>query len=319
MKKLKFKKLLISLSFLFVLFLFSNIKASSISNIKIDIHIDSNGDAKVSEIWECNVTEGTESYHPYYNLGASKIKNLSVKEKGKSYTNIGNWNTSGNMSSKAYKCGINYITDGVELCWGISGYGNHKYEVQYTITNFIAELNDSQMLYWTLVPHNFSNEIKNVDLMIYADGYNMTDNIDVWGYGKYGATVYVYNGHIEYNSQSTVNKNEYVTILAKFPLGTFKTENKLNTSFNYYYSMAEEDSKHYEASSGSVNEGEILLMVLAIFAFYIFIIYGFIILITVISVKIRDNPKDKIVVKLYDKRSIQIAPYYRDIPCEKLN
>ena len=321
MKRIKFKNLLISFSLLFILFLFNNIKASSINNITIEIHIDNNGNARVTEIWDCHPTEGTESYHPYYNLGNSQIMDLSVKENGRNYTNIGVWNTSASMSGKAYKCGINYIANGIEICWGISGYGNHKYEVQYTITNFVAELNDSQMIYWTLVPHNFSNAIGNVDLKIYADDYYMPDDIDVWGYGKYGAPVYVYDGHIEYNSQSTVSKNEYVTILAKFPLNTFKTSNRLNNSFDYYYSMAETDSEHYSEGK-SVDNIQLkayiyffgLLIIIAI-TWYIF---SKILLYTGswIALKIKSVPKQKIYVNLYDKRSIQIAPYYRDIPCD---
>ena len=318
MKKVKFKNLLISFCLLFILFLFNNVKASSINNITMEIHIDNNGNAKVTEIWDCNVTEGSESYHPYYNLGNSQIKDLSVKEKGRSYTNVGTWNTSGNMSSKAYKCGINKITDGVELCWGISNYGKHKYEVQYTITSFIAELTECQMIYWTLMPHNFSNEIKNFDLKIYADDYYMPDSIDVWGYGKYGAPIYVYNGHIEYNSKNTVKKDEYVTILAKFPLNTFKSSNILNNSFDYYYNMAEEDSKHY--NDDYVSTAEVLLITLifgVVFTITWFVITrGIAYIISWISLKIKGIPKQKLYVKIYDKRSIQIAPYYRDIPCE---
>ena len=117
-KVLKFL-LLISICFL-AIGLGNCVKANSIDSISMDIYIDKNGNAKVTEVWNCNVSDGTEVYHPYYNLGGSTIYDLTVSEGIKTYTTLSSWNTSGTLSSKAYKCGINTISNGVELCWGIS-------------------------------------------------------------------------------------------------------------------------------------------------------------------------------------------------------
>ena len=57
------KKILFSLiTFLFPIML---INATNISNIDMDIYVDENGDAFVTETWKANVTQGTEGYHPY--------------------------------------------------------------------------------------------------------------------------------------------------------------------------------------------------------------------------------------------------------------
>ena len=168
---------------LFALILFSlgkNVFASSIDKISMDIYVDSSGDAHVTEVWDCYPTQGTEVYHPYYNLGNSVIKDLTVSEDNNTYTSLSSWNTSGSLSSKANKCGINKISNGVELCWGIGSYGSHTYTVEYIITNFVAELSDSQMIYWTLIPYDFSNPIGSVYIKIYTDS-PIADDIDVWG------------------------------------------------------------------------------------------------------------------------------------------
>ena len=55
MKKLLFFVLLFFIPVLFV-------KANSISSINMDIFIDDNGDALVTEIWNANVNSGTEGY-----------------------------------------------------------------------------------------------------------------------------------------------------------------------------------------------------------------------------------------------------------------
>ena len=144
----------------------------------MDINIDDYGNANITEIWRCNTNQGTESYHPYYNLGNSKITNLTVSDNTKTYTTLNSWNTSGSLSSKAYKCGINKISNGVELCWGISNYGSNTYTVKYTITNFVSSLADCQMVYWTLIPYDFSNSIGSVKIKIHSNKY-FQDTIDV--------------------------------------------------------------------------------------------------------------------------------------------
>ena len=54
-------------------------------------------------------------------------------------------------------------------------------------------------------------------------------------------------------SDGTLNSNEYMTILAQFPSGTFNTSNKLNHDFNYYYNMAEEGATHYNSNNDNSN------------------------------------------------------------------
>ena len=193
--KIFYRILFFTLVFLCFIFV-SNVQANSISSINMDIYVDNNGNAYVTEVWNCNVTQGTESYHPYYNLGNSKISNLSVTEYVRTYITLSSWNTSASFDSKAYKCGINKISNGLELCWGISNYGNHSYTVKYTITNFVSELTDSQMIYWTLIPYDFSTPIGKAYIKIYSD-FDYDFETPVWGYGNYVGTCYVYDGYIE--------------------------------------------------------------------------------------------------------------------------
>ena len=66
---------------IFISFLFTNqVKASSIDSINMDIYVDKNGNAKIEETYKANVTEGTEGYHPYFNLGNSTIEFNSVTD-----------------------------------------------------------------------------------------------------------------------------------------------------------------------------------------------------------------------------------------------
>lgn len=119
---------------LFIVMLFSSIMvvdATSISNIDMDIFVDTYGNASVIETWDAYVTDVTEGYHPYYNLGNSVISDLEVSMDGREYTTISNWNVSGSISEKAYKAGIYYV-DGneVDVCFGVSSYGSHRYVIK---------------------------------------------------------------------------------------------------------------------------------------------------------------------------------------------
>ncbi len=212
MKNKVIKIILVFLLFILVNCIYNSVQANTINSINMDIYIDKNGNAEVTEQWNCKTSEGTEAYHPYYNLGESEITNLRVYDDKKEYTTLNKWNTSASFSSKAYKCGINKIENGIELCWGISEYGSRVYTVKYNISNFVSQLKDSQMIYWTLIPYEFSTAIGDVQIVIHSDTY-FEDTIDVWGYGNYGGLCYVNNGNIYMASDGKVKQSEYMTIL----------------------------------------------------------------------------------------------------------
>ena len=281
------------------------VQANSINKISMDIYIDNKGDAQVTETWTCNTNQGTEVYHPYYNLGKSEITNLSVEEAEKKYTTLNTWDTSGSLASKANKCGINKISNGVEICWGISSYGSHTYKIKYNISKFVSELTDAQMIYWTLIPYDFSNSIGDVKIKIYSDKY-IQDTIDVWGYGNYGGLAYVNNGAIYMDSDGRLDKNEYMTILVKFPLGTFNTQNKISKQFEYYFNMAQEGSTKYN----NKKENTFIIIFSVIMSFLPTI---FIFLIIIFTSKNSQNgigyAKDK-------KKLPKDIQYFRDIPCQ---
>lgn len=296
--------------FIFLVFgLFKTVNANTINKISMDIAIDDKGTATITEVWNCTTNQGTEVYHPYYNLGNSQITMLSVTDNGTQYTKLNSWDTSGTLSSKANKFGINRISNGVELCWGISSYGTHTYTVKYQITNFVSELTDSQMIYWTLIPYEFSNSIGSVYIKIHTN-FNISSTTDVWGYGNYGGTAYVYNGYIEMQSDGRLDTSEYMTILVKFPLGTFNTSNKLNNNFEYYYNMAEEGTTKYKGESWGIVD---VLMAVGgvIFQFGIFAI-----IIVALANKGSLGTKNFNFGEAGSSIPKDVA-YFRDIPCNQ--
>ena len=306
MKNRYFKVFFTILLFIGIINLKTIVHANSISSINMDINIDDYGNANITEVWKCNTSQGTESYHPYYNLGNSKITNLTVSDNTKNYTTLNSWDTSKGFNSKAYKCGINKISNGVELCWGISNYGSNTYTVKYTITNFVSSLADCQMVYWTLIPYDFSNSIGSVKIKIHSNKY-FQDTIDVWGYGNYGGLCYVNNGAIYMDSDGTLGTSEYMTILAKFPRGTFSCSNELDYKFDHYYQMAQSGSKKYNKKKESI------IRSIGYFLGYFIRFIPFVIM--AILAKFATGNKYGFNYGQLGKRIPRDVPYFRDIPC----
>ena len=305
MKKI-YKTLLFTFIFLFFVFI-GNVNANTLNSVKMDIFIDNNGNANVTEVWDYSVNSGTENYHSFKNIGNSKFTNLTVRDENTIYTSLSSWNVNASFDSKAYKCGINKVSDGVELCWGISSYGRHTYTINYTITNFVSELSDSQMIYWELIPSG--NTKGSVYIKIHSN-FDYDFETPVWGYGNYGGTCYVYDGYIEMQSDGKLDSDEYMTILVKFPQGTFNTSNILNKNFDYYYEMAENGTTHYSSASTTfINE------VCTILAYASSIL---LILVFVISIFLALTLPQESLLK-FGKTGNKVpkdVPLYRDIPCK---
>lgn len=238
--------------FTLVLFLVpSIILANEIYNIDMNIYVDNNGTAHVTEEWTTKLNEGTEGYKPYYNLGESKISNFKVSINGKKYTYKSDYDINASFNEKKYKNGFHYIDNGVELCFGITKYGKNTYTLSYDISNFVVNTSDNyQMIYWTLFPYDYNPSPERVYIKIYSD-FKYADTLDVWGYGKYGAPTYVYDGYIEMDSESTVYSSEYMTILVKFPKNTFTLNTTVDKTFDEYLNMANEGSTAYKVQKKS--------------------------------------------------------------------
>ena len=304
------KKLLLIAVFLVFICIATISNANSIESIDLEINILETGDALVTERWKCYTEkdEGTEVYHPYYNLGNSKIIDFYVvDETGSIYSNIGAWSTKKSFNDKANKCGINLISDGLELCWGVSSYGEKTYTVHYTITNFVSNLTDKQMIYWTLIPYEFSTEIQNCSIVIQKDNYQLPKTTDVYGYGNYGGACYVADGKIFMSSNGPLDSNEYMTILAFLPKDFAQfAQNDLDYDAKYYLDMANEGAEKYKKK----DRAEIISAIIGMITFF-----GAMIGIVVAAAYYGDENRvirfGKEGKKLPKKSNL---PYYRDIP-----
>lgn len=300
---MKVKKMLFGLVIFFMCFISVNAK-NRIYNIDMNIYIDKDGNANITETWEVNGSDGTEWYKGYKNIGDSDISNFSVSMDGKPLT-YKTWNINESLEDKKGYYGINYITDGLELCFGKYDYKKHTFILKYDVSNFIFKTSDNDVLYWTLIDKFSDVDFEKFSINV-TSYYSFPDTLDVWGYG-YKGYAYVKDGKISMSTEENSDmNNKYVVLLAKFPLNTFNTNNSSDNffTFNDVFKRAEEGTFDYNYNSTSV--GDIILMI------FTFGIFGFVIFL-IIKVIITSGYGYK-GNRVIDKKN---TPFFRDIPCNK--
>lgn len=198
--------------------------------IHIHTFIHKDGSATITETRSAILSEGTENYDIIDDLGASTIQNFTVEEDGTVYEFIENWNLDASREEKAYKNGIIKTDTGYELVWGIGEYGPHKYVLQYTVTDFIKQLDDSQVLFWRYVNDGTNIPPERVTIEIETKKTLNAEDEKIWAFG-FDGRINFDDGNVVATSDSPLSSSHYATILIKFADGQFATTDVLPLTF----------------------------------------------------------------------------------------
>ena len=309
MKKLKY------ILFSFILFLLNvtivSAKDDVINRIDVSITLDNFGNAHIEEIWDDKANMGTEFYKAEYNLGKMKISNFKVYENGRLFTFVNNWNVNGSLTSKAYKNGFNYTSDGIELCWGKGSMGNHTFKLTYDVSNFVFKTEDADVIYWQVINDGMTSVPKNFSLVVNGF-YYFPDTLDVWGYG-YKGYAYVNGGKIYMSNEENtkLDDGDYAVLLVKFPLNTFTIiESNIYSDFNTFdevLTRAEEGSFSYDYNNENILF-DVIIPILFSFVFPLIFVFVAIFLATQSKYKFES---------LGSKIDYKNIHNFRDIPCKK--
>lgn len=296
------KKLLL---FMIILFAPIWVYADHIYNIDMDIYLEEDGTANITEVWDVQADSGSEWYKQLYNLGTEELSNFRVSMDGHDLQ-YKSWNVDESLSAKSGYYGINYVSEGLELCFGKGDMNRHKFTLNYTLSNFITNTSDSQVLYQTLFPNvtldNFTVTVSSF--------YEFPDTLDVWGYG-YQGLAYVEDGKIKMTNDGYTIRNDYVVLLAKFPIATFKTDNYNGDfgSFDDVLNKANEGTFEYDYGTKQSAWQRILNILSGLI--HMIIPLGIIGFAASAAMKSGYGYKDN---KTIDKKNV---PMFRDIPCNK--
>lgn len=275
----------------------------SLKSAIIDVYIEQDGSARIKEKRTAILSEGTENYIILGNLGKSEIKDFIVTEEGKTYDYVENWNLDAAREEKFFKNGIIKTKDGYELSWGIGEYGEHEYVLEYTVTNFIKQLADSQMLFWKFINDQTNIPPEKVTIEITTDKKLGEETEGIWSFG-YTGDIHFVNGGVLATSNQPLTASDYVTILVHFPEGDFATSDHIDQSFEEVKESAFEGSEYGEKEGSSFKIGSIIFTIVMIAVPFGFILIFIFILFSIF--KKQGIPRNK--------RMEYAGEYYRQIP-----
>lgn len=280
--------------------------ADTIYSVKMDINILEDGTANVEEIWDVKADSGSEWYKTMYELNNSELTNYKVTMDGNELS-YKDWNVNETLSEKSGYYGINYASNGIELCFGKTDYERHTFVISYTLSNYVFNTNDSQVLAWVIYPKAEVNYF-NAEISSY---YSFPDTLEVWGYG-YKGYAYVENGVIKVSTESGLY-NDYVSVLVKFPLSTFNTTNidSRYQTFDDVYKVAEEGTFEYDYGTDSNNSTFDIIFIFLNFAISFILPFGIVIFGIYQAKTIGYGYINN---KTISKKN---TPMFREIPCNK--
>jgi len=188
--------------------------ANQVNTMDIQAVIYEDGSMYVTQVWEGNFDEGTESYIPMNVPDYLTISDLVVSDQKVVYETVLDWNLDWSFEEKAEKCGI-YATDsGYEICFGISRYGQNRYAIEYKLDNAVGAYSDKDGINFRFVNDgmNTTPTVVKVEIRL-ADGTPITDETaDVWGFG-YDGQVGFSDGAILAYTESPIYQENHVTVL----------------------------------------------------------------------------------------------------------
>ena len=296
------------LSFLTVLLLLipTAVDASStkINNIDINCQIDQSGTATFVEKWDMDVSEGTEGYKIFNGMSDQPLKLIGVTDdRGKTYTNIGSWNSDLSKEYKTNKCGL--IRDGghYELCFGLGDYGRRSYTMTYQIDHFVNQYEDQQGINYAFI----SDMALNVgDVTIRVSGITpySKDNAKIWAFG-YSGSVNFDDGSVVLQTHS-LNSNK-MQLLMGLESNAYASPNQRYSrkKFEKVVNEAKEGSSY---SKGMSKEAKIML--------FIFITFVIVMVIFIIVAVIVFSDSGVVFENGRTIKGKEVTPF-REIPCDK--
>lgn len=206
--------------------------ANQVNTMDIQAVIYEDGSMYVTQVWEGDFNEGTESYIPMNAPDYLTISQLTVSDQNGAYETVPEWNIDWSFEEKAKKCGIHDTDSGYEICFGISNYGQNRYAIEYKLDNVIGAYSDRDGFNFRFVNDGMNTTPTDVKVEIrLADGMPITDEIaDIWGFG-YDGQVEFSDGAILAYTESSIYSENYVTVLFSLDKGILSPSRQEPGSF----------------------------------------------------------------------------------------
>lgn len=226
---------------------------NQLNDMTIEVQLQEDGSAVITEQREMNMDDGTELYIVLEELQDSELLDFSVA----GFEEVENWDLDASIEEKAGKYGVLDTGDGQELVWGIGEYGDNFYEVTYSLSNLVRELEDGQALLWNF--DTFSDiPAENLTVEITGPEPFTENNVRLWGFGFEG-DIQLVDGRVIWEAAEEVDNSNDVTVLLQFPPGLFQTQASVDMTLEEQQEMAMDGSAYNRDTSGGDLFGIIII------------------------------------------------------------
>lgn len=272
--------------------------ANQVPELEIDVALRQDGSACITQIWSADTDEGTEFYLACHDSGYLTITDFSVSDRSGEYTLIEDWDVDASFEEKAGKCGFLETEKGVELCWGISAYGENRYTISYVLHDLVGRYTDADGF-----NHRFVDEMSffptQVSLTIRCeDGTPLTDaGCDIWGFGFAGQVAFE-DGMLRAWSEEPLESGQHMTVMVALEQGILAPRRAVEDSFETVKERAFDGSDYDDGEGASLGD---FLLVAGILAG----IVAAIVVIALVAVRVQRAKLNK---------RMRQTQYFRDAP-----
>ena len=225
------KKLLIAVPLVLMLCSVTVFASNNVSEIDIDVTVRDDGSAYVVQNWRGTFNEGTENYIPI-NTDDISVTDFKVSDINGVYNFVEDWDVDLSFDEKARKCGINETYDGIELCFGISEYGENRYAIEYVVEDFIKSYEDYDGTNFMFVNPDMSTFPTDGHISIVLENgteFN-DDNAGIWGFG-YDGYVEFLNGKVNAYTTSALSGENSMIVMLRLNKGIIFPKTQIADSF----------------------------------------------------------------------------------------
>lgn len=269
---------------------------NNVYEIDIEAVIRNDGSAHIIQHWRGSFDEGTENYIPISTRDIS-VSKLRVSDKAREYAYLADWDINAGFEEKTAKCGINETDDGVELCFGISEYGENSYTVEYDVEAFIKGYTDCDGTNFMFINPNMSTFPTDGRVTIRTEngiGLN-EENSAIWAFG-YDGSVEFQNGTVVAETSSALTGDASMIVMLSLSKGLIFPNTETGVSFETVKDAAFEGSDYGYEDVGILET-----------------IIGFVILLAIpaliVTVVVLMLKRKKAIKKFYGD-----VGYFRDVP-----
>ena len=193
--------------------------AAEITSIDVEVELQPDGSAHITEIWTTsNVQEGTQLSRTMSLPETMQVHSLTASDSSNpNFEIVADWSDFTTFEERANRASLTTTSDGYEIWWGLTSYGDNVYVITYIIDGLVEGFSNASGLYHYFVPTGISPTPRNVSLHLWASHIDITEeNATFELLGMRGELNINENGTVTVQNTGRFRDDDGLRLLASF-------------------------------------------------------------------------------------------------------